>query len=104
MVDASFEDLWFEFAEEPILPWSETAIPVNMLLSVLIVTGLLYALIRKNEQIEEEEEVRVFESLKKMKWHLEEEILEEAKKLSREEDLQRQKKSRSKSKSKSSQR
>ncbi|VDM71637.1 unnamed protein product [Strongylus vulgaris] len=82
-----FEDEWFEFTAEPILPWWEVALPINMLLSVLILSALLCTLTRENEQIEEEEDIQGYEGIRKVKWHLDEEILVEAKKIFKTENL-----------------
>ncbi|KHJ83931.1 hypothetical protein OESDEN_16362 [Oesophagostomum dentatum] len=58
-----------------------------MLLSVVALSSLLYFLVRRNEQSEQDEDIQAYESMRKVKWHLEEEILEEAKKFFRNEEL-----------------
>ncbi|KAK6728190.1 hypothetical protein RB195_005690 [Necator americanus] len=86
-MDAFERDVWFEFKTEEILPWWEIALPVNMLLSVIILCGFLYFLTKQKEEIEEKEDYTAYESVRKVKWHLEEELQAEAAKFMRSEAL-----------------
>ncbi|EYB97154.1 hypothetical protein Y032_0143g2420 [Ancylostoma ceylanicum] len=74
------KEVWFEFVAEPIIPWWEVALPVNMLLSVIMLSGLLYFLVKRKEQAEEEGDIQQYESLRRVRWHLEEELEAEARK------------------------
>ncbi|RCN48589.1 hypothetical protein ANCCAN_05418 [Ancylostoma caninum] len=80
------KEVWFEFVAEPIIPWWEVALPVNMLLSVVMLSGLLYFLVKRKEQAEEEGDIQKYESIRRVPWHLEEELEAEAKKYMRLED------------------
>ncbi|WKX91028.1 hypothetical protein Q1695_009677 [Nippostrongylus brasiliensis] len=85
-------EMWVEFQETPIATWWTIGLPVDMVLAVVVLCAFLYFSVRRNVDTTQVASKEHLDTIKTVKWHLEEELAAEAKKyLKNVEDAQKRK-------------